>query len=126
MIEFPTWDIRPIYIRIGTLFPTFIPCTCLQIAVSPQPRAAGENVSVVLGNNLALKVEGVINQVIAGTKYQLRSSGTECSSTAKGFRRPKAIRMAVSTTPTQPSRSHSIDMKVMKVSSEYLVSASLF
>ena len=80
--------------------------------MSPQPRAAGENVTVVLGNNLALKVEGVINQVIAGTKNQSKMNGQECSLTVKGFRRPKSIRMAVSTTMSQPSRSHSMDMKV--------------
>lgn len=62
----------------------------------------GESVVLVHGNNLALKVEGVIEQ--RGGKGR---GGTDTTKTIKLFRRPKAIRVTVVAVPTQtPSRTH--------------------
>lgn len=62
-----------------------MPFFFLQLAVSPQPRVLGENISVQGGSQLAVKVEGVIqhgkrpglfrmvNRVIVSVNSQLQA-----------------------------------------------------
>ncbi|ODM89771.1 Integrator complex subunit 7, partial [Orchesella cincta] len=75
--------------------------TRTKIAVSPQPR--GDSVPVLLGSNLALKIEGVLQQ--SGNQ------GAKISNMRTSFRRPKAIRITVTSAPPPNPRGHMMDVK---------------
>jgi len=75
--------------------------TRTKIAVSPQPR--GDSVPVLLGSNLALKIEGVLQQ--SGNQ------GAKISNLRTSFRRPKAIRITVTSAPPPNPRGHMMDVK---------------
>jgi hypothetical protein len=64
-----------------------------------------------MGNNLALKVEGVIDQKFSGDK------GEGAKTSRKYFRKPKAIRITVVATPTPATnqRMHAHGMELNKV-----------
>jgi len=51
-----------------------------------------------MGNNLALKVEGVIEQTFAGVKKQCK----EGTPSTKYFRKAKLVRITVIATPAAP------------------------
>jgi hypothetical protein len=82
-----------------------------QIAVSPQPRVPGESVTVLHGNNFVLKVEGVTQQNTNKT-----SDESDLIQTSRAvFRKPKAVRLTVVSTPVPNPRAHAM-MEHMKVS----------
>jgi len=75
--------------------------TRVKIAVSPQPRNPGESVIVIHGNSLALKVEGVVEQNVSTKSDDLDKKGI--------FRKPKAVRLTVISTPIPNPRAHLTD-----------------
>lgn len=67
----------------------------------------------MLGSNLALKIEGVLQQ--SGNQ------GAKVSNMRTSFRKPKAIRITVTSSPSPNPRAHMMDVKVKYLSMNNLV-----
>ncbi|XP_057376792.1 integrator complex subunit 7-like [Daphnia carinata] len=85
-------DCLKLLVETPLCFPRFmfqtLQTTSIKLAVSPQPRVAGEAITTTMGSQLAVKVEGIV-QVTSSQ----RSSG----------RRVRAVQVTIQSNPTNPT-----------------------
>lgn len=60
----------------------------MQLAVSPQPRVAGEAITATMGSQLAVKVEGIVQVTSSQRSYG---------------RRVRAVQVTIQSNPTNPT-----------------------